>query len=59
MVKKIQEKIDIIKAEMEVKDGIIATLVKVISENNIRLPIKILNMLEALYVNRKKEGEKS
>jgi len=52
-----QSKIQMIKMEMAVKDGIIAALVRIITDNKIKLPPKIISMLEAFYVKKKNEKE--
>jgi hypothetical protein len=49
-----QSKLQKLQLEIKVKDGIIAALVNVISTNNIKIPIKVLSIIEALYARKEK-----
>lgn len=50
-----QSKLQKLQLEIKVKDGIIAALVNVISTNNIKIPIKVLSIIEALYARKDKD----
>lgn len=52
-----QSKLQMLKMEITVKDRLIGALVKVITDSKIKLPSHVVAILEAFYVNKKKEEE--
>lgn len=53
-----QSKLQMLRMEVAVKDRLIGALVTVVTDNEIKLPQHVIKILEAFYVNKKKNEEK-